>query len=135
MTLGAILTAGGCDFSVYSDIDPADGGLTLCLVDEAGTQVAERVAMQMSGNGVWRASAIAVAPNQRYGYQIHMPGDPPPGEPNDARPLLLDPTRAYSRRRPARSHVNCIRWSSRTPIRRPRVSACRSSKRSSTKRM
>ncbi|HEX7490149.1 MAG TPA: glycogen debranching protein GlgX [Candidatus Limnocylindrales bacterium] len=84
--LGATPGPDGTNFAVASGI--ADG-VTLCLFDEADTEV--QLPLVEEDAGIWHGFAPGVKPGQRYGYRVSGPYDPASGLRCNPNKLLLDP--------------------------------------------
>jgi isoamylase len=83
--LGAVVTAGGTRFSVFSRHADA---IDLCLFDDTG---AERRSPMVRTAEVWTLDVPGVAAGARYGFRAHGRWDPSNGLRFNPAKLLLDP--------------------------------------------
>ena len=90
--LGATVTPGGVNFSVYSR---GASGIDLLLFDREDDERPERVIrLDPAANRTyhyWHVFAAGVRPGQIYGYRAHGPWDPVNGIRFDSTKVLLDP--------------------------------------------
>src|SRR5271156_3172554 len=84
--LGATPGEGGTNFAVASAV--ADG-MTLCLFDEAGTEM--QIPLRDYDAGVWHAFVPGIGEGHAYGYRAAGPYDPARGVRCNPAKLLLDP--------------------------------------------
>jgi glycogen operon protein len=76
----------GTNFAIASSV--ADS-VTLCLLDEAGTET--RIPIADDDADVWHAFVPGIGPGQAYGYRVSGPWDPGRGLLGNPAKLLLDP--------------------------------------------
>ena len=96
--LGASVSAGGVNFSVFSKGSTA---LELLLFEDAGdARPARTLALDPRTNRsyhYWHAFVPGLRPGQVYGYRAHGPDAPERGLRFDGHKVLLDPPRAGAR--------------------------------------
>ena len=85
--LGAIPTASGIDFGVYT---PDATSLAVCLFDQDGRETS-RIPMRKDRSGIWSMTVEGIGPGQRYGFRADGPHDPQKGFWFDPAKLLVDP--------------------------------------------
>jgi isoamylase len=88
--LGATWDGRGTNFALFSEVAER---VQLCLFTDAddGTLTESRVDLTEVDGFVWHAYLPGIAPEQRYGFRVYGPYDPPRGLRCDASKLLLDP--------------------------------------------
>jgi isoamylase len=88
--LGATWDGWGTNFTLFSE---AAEHVQLCLFTDAGdgTLTESRIDLTEVDGFVWHAYLPGIAPEQRYGFRVHGPHDPPRGLRCDDSKLLLDP--------------------------------------------
>jgi isoamylase len=88
--LGATWDGRGTNFALFSEIAER---VQLCLFTDAddGTLTESRIDLTEVDGFVWHAYLPGIAPEQRYGFRVHGPYDPPRGLRCDDSKLLLDP--------------------------------------------
>jgi len=90
--LGATVTAGGVNFSIFSK---RATGIDLLLFDKVDAGTASRVIrldpVTNRTYHYWHAFVPALKSGQIYGFRAHGPFDPPSGSRFDAGKVLLDP--------------------------------------------
>ncbi len=84
--LGARLSGGGTSFGVWA---PRADRVELVLLGAEQAQSAHE--LRRGEDGIWTGYGPGVGAGQRYGYRVHGPGNPAPGERFDPSRLLLDP--------------------------------------------
>ncbi|SMF06127.1 glycogen operon protein [Xaviernesmea oryzae] len=87
-SLGATLTADGCDFAVWSHHAER---IELCLFDAEGKRETARHRLIRGRDDIHRASVPAVTAGRRYGYRAWGAYDPDNGAWFDPSKLLVDP--------------------------------------------
>jgi isoamylase len=113
--IGATVTSGGVNFSVYSR---SASGLDLVLFDrENDAQPARTIPIDPDANRTnhyWHVFVDGVKPGQFYGYRAHGPFDPTGGMRFDFSKVLLDPygrgvvvPKTYSRDAARQEGDNC----------------------------
>jgi len=85
-TLGAHIHDGGASFGLWA---PRATRVELALVDEDRNQT--NYDMTRDEDGVWTVFVHGVAVEQRYGYRVHGPWEPPAGARFNPAKLLVDP--------------------------------------------
>ncbi|KUG53873.1 glycogen debranching enzyme [Kocuria rosea subsp. polaris] len=86
--LGATWEGTGTNFAVFSSCAAAGGHVSLILLEEDGT---ERSALMWPEQDIWTCRVPGIGPDQRYGYRVTGPYDPPRGWRFDPTRLLVDP--------------------------------------------
>jgi isoamylase len=88
--LGATWDGWGTNFALFSEVAER---VQLCLFSDAddGTLTEARIDLTEVDGFVWHAYLPGIAPEQRYGYRVYGPYDPPRGLRCDDSKLLLDP--------------------------------------------
>jgi isoamylase len=88
--LGATWDGWGTNFALFSEVAER---VQLCLFTDAddGTLTETRIDLTEVDGFVWHAYLPGIAPEQRYGFRVHGPYDPPRGLRCDDSKLLLDP--------------------------------------------
>jgi isoamylase len=86
--LGPTWHAAETNFAVFSSVGAAGGEVTLCLLDNDGT---ERQAPMWPEQDIWTCRVAAVPSGQRYGFRVTGPYDPARGWRFDPARLLVDP--------------------------------------------
>jgi isoamylase len=138
--IGATVTPGGINFSVYSR---SASGLELVLFDrEDDARPARTIPFDAAANRTshyWHLFVEGLKPGQLYGYRAHGPFDPAGGMRFDPSKLLLDPygrgvvvPKTYSRDAARHEGDNCATamksvvadlstydWEGDTPLQRP----------------
>ncbi len=88
-TLGATLTDGGCNFSLWSNAATA---VELCLFNEVNGKLVETSFALSHRNGpIWHGYLAGVREGQRYGYRVYGTWAPEYGSRFNAAKLLIDP--------------------------------------------
>lgn len=87
-SLGATLTADGCDFAIWSH---RASRIELCLFDAEGKQETSRYRLVRGRDDIHRVSVRGVMEGQRYGYRAWGAYDPDKGSWFDPSKLLVDP--------------------------------------------
>jgi isoamylase len=87
LPVGVTLDAEGANFSIIS---ASAESVTLCLLDEAGTETAHPLTER--DFGVWHGWLPGVRAGQRYGYRVDGPHDPGRGLRFDPGVVLVDPS-------------------------------------------
>jgi isoamylase len=88
-TLGATLTDGGCNFSLWSNAATA---VELCLFNEVNGKLVEtRFALSHRNGPIWHGYLAGVREGQRYGYRVYGTWAPEYGSRFNAAKLLIDP--------------------------------------------
>src|SRR3954447_1275859 len=85
-SLGAHLRDGGASFGLWA---PRATRVELALVDEDRNQT--NYDMSREPDGVWTVFVHGVGLEQRYGFRVHGPWDPPTGARFNPAKLLVDP--------------------------------------------
>jgi isoamylase len=88
--LGATWDGWGTNFALFSEVAEH---VQLCLFTDAddGTLTESRIDLTEVDGFVWHAYLPGIAPEQRYGFRVYGPYDPPRGLRCDDSKLLLDP--------------------------------------------
>ncbi|HWJ63035.1 MAG TPA: glycogen debranching protein GlgX [Acidimicrobiales bacterium] len=84
--LGATLTGGGTNFSLFSEHAT---GVELCLFDEHGHE--ERITVHDRTAFHWHIEIEGIGAGQRYAYRVHGPWDPANSHRFNPDKLLVDP--------------------------------------------
>ena len=84
--LGSTLRDGGANFAIVA---PGATEVTLCLFDDAGTEV--RIPMTHRYARTWAVFVSGVRPGATYGYRVDGPWDPDHGLLFNPAKLLIDP--------------------------------------------
>jgi isoamylase len=84
--LGATWDGDGTNFALFSEHAES---VELCLFDDSGREERYPLGERTAFN--WHGYLPGVGPEQRYGYRVHGPYDPPNGHRFNAAKLLIDP--------------------------------------------
>src|SRR5258706_16202509 len=86
--LGATWDGSGVNFALYSQ--RADG-VELCLFEPKGRRELQALELRDGTDFVWHFYLPDARPGQPYGYRVHGPAHPAPGDRFNPQRLLLDP--------------------------------------------
>src|SRR5258706_12197467 len=86
--LGATWDGSGVNFALYSERAER---VELCLFEPKGRRELERLELRERTDFVWHCYLPDARPGQPYGYRVHGPAHPAPGDRFNPQRLLLDP--------------------------------------------
>jgi isoamylase len=86
--LGATWDGAGVNFALYSERAER---VELCLFEPKGRRELERLELRERTDFVWHCHLPDARPGQPYGYRVHGPAQPAPGDRFNPQRLLLDP--------------------------------------------
>jgi glycogen operon protein len=86
--LGATWDGSGVNFALYSERAER---VELCLFEPKGRRELERLELRERTDFVWHCYLPDARPGQPYGYRVHGPAQPAPGDRFNPQRLLLDP--------------------------------------------
>jgi isoamylase len=86
--LGATWDGSGVNFALYSERAER---VELCLFEPKGRRELERLELRERTDFVWHCYLPDARPGQPYGYRVHGPAHPAPGDRFNPQKLLLDP--------------------------------------------